>query len=67
MCLSWFGLGLQPRTPREVEEDRKFMNAVKQIKTLRVHRSPFGMRLSMDAEELRPELEKLHTRKKEQK
>lgn len=43
------------------------MNAIKEIKTLRVHRSEFGMRMSMDPEELRPELEKLHARRKETK
>lgn len=67
MCLSWFGLGLPPRTKREIEEDQRFMAAIKDIKTLRVHRSPYGMRLSMDPEELRPELEKLHARRKELK
>lgn len=67
MFLSWLGLGLPPRTPRQIEEDRRFMDAIKEIKTLRVYRNEFGTRISMDPEELRPELEKLHSRRKELK
>lgn len=66
MWLPFFGSRLS-RTEREIEDDRRFMDAIKQIKTLRVHRSAFGIRLSMDPEELRPELEKLHARRQEQK
>lgn len=65
MCLSWFGLGLPPRTPRQIKEDQEFIDALKKIKTLRIYSNGFGSRISMDAEELRPELEKLHARRKD--
>lgn len=62
MFLSWLGLGLPPRTPRQIEEDRRFMDAIKGLKTLRVYRNEFGTRLSIDPEELQPELENSRNR-----